>query len=229
MRDHELLRELNRATTPVRRPGPLVVLWRWRYEIGTAGLLGHAAVTAPGPVLAVAAVTLLMIALWPAARSEVWGRIRCVVTAHRIRVGLAEAYVVNRRGRIPAVLWCAPAPYGERVWVWCPAGTGPADLERGRATIAGACWAADVVVRPHPRMPHRVLLEVIRPGPARLWPRGRHAAGDEARPRPPEWSARHPIREECEVRGAKQGEGSQGPDDSSYASRARRKGREETQ
>ena len=167
MLERDLLAGINHATTPLSRPNPLVVLWRWRYEVASVavlGALGYAAVAATGPVLIGTAVVLAAVALWPPARSEVWGRIRCVVTAHRIRVGFVEAYLVNRRGKIPAVLWCAPAPFGERVWVWCRAGITPEDVERGRSTIAGACWALDVLVWPHPRRPHWVLLEVIRAG-----------------------------------------------------------------
>jgi hypothetical protein len=85
-----------------------------------------------------------------------------VVTAHRIRVGFVEAYVVSRRGKIPAIVWCAPAPFGERVWVWCRAGTSAEQIERGRTVIATACWAADVVVRSRDGSPHWVLLEVVR-------------------------------------------------------------------
>ncbi|MFG1942307.1 hypothetical protein [Nonomuraea sp. NPDC048826] len=167
MLERELLAELNHATTPLARPNPLVALWRWRYETAAlvlAGALARAVVVATGPALIAMAAVLAMVALWPPARSEVWGRIRCVVTAHRIRVGFVEAYLVNRRGKIPAVLWCAPAPFGERVWVWCRAGITADDLERGRSVIAGACWAADALVWPHPRKPHYVLVEVIRTG-----------------------------------------------------------------
>ncbi|MFB9525878.1 hypothetical protein [Nonomuraea roseola] len=154
--NRRLLDELNRATTPTARPNPLVVLWRWRYEIGLPVLLSFA-IRQLGPVVLLFAAVLL----WPPARSEVWGRIRCVVLAHRIRVGCVEAYVVNRRGKIPIVLWCAPAPFGARVWVWCRAGTTPDQLEAGRQVIAAACWVSEVVVLPHPRHGHRVLLEVV--------------------------------------------------------------------
>ncbi|MFI6709945.1 hypothetical protein ACIBF7_26145 [Nonomuraea sp. NPDC050478] len=157
-----ILEDLRLLTPPILRPHPPTVLWRWRYEIGLAGVLAYAVAVATGPALIAIAAVLVMVALWPPARSEVWGRIRCVVTAHRIRVGFVEAYVVSRRGKIPAILWCAPAPFGERVWVWCRAGITVADIERGRERIAGACWAADVVVCPHPRTPHRVMLEVVR-------------------------------------------------------------------
>ncbi|MEU4233053.1 hypothetical protein AB0F17_52925 [Nonomuraea sp. NPDC026600] len=165
--NRRLLDELNRATTPISRPNPLVVLWRWRYEVTTVvclPLLAYLIVTSFGPIsLAVVAVPAVIV-LWPPARSGAWGRIRCVVTAHRIRVGLVEAYVVNRRGKIPVIVWCAPAPFGERVWVWCRAGTTPSAIGQGRDVIAAACWASEVVVRPRSGSPHWVLLEVIRQG-----------------------------------------------------------------
>jgi hypothetical protein len=160
-----LIAELDRATTPVSRPNPLVVLWRWRYEIIAAAgvpLTGYVLVDAFGLLSVAIAAVPAAIALLPSARAEAWGRIRCVVTAHRIRVGFVEAYVVSRRGKIPAIVWCAPAPFGERVWVWCRAGTSAEQIERGRTVIATACWAADVVVRSRDGSPHWVLLEVVR-------------------------------------------------------------------
>lgn len=170
MRNRRLLDELNRATTPIARPNPLVVVWRWRYEAGLV-VLGPLAVyqliVSFGPVSWWAGTVPIAIVLWPQARSEAWGRIRCVATAHRIRVGFVEAYVVNRRGRIPAILWCAPAGFGERAWVWCRAGITPTDLEEAAEVIASACWASEVRVLPHERAPHWVLLEVVRQGRAR--------------------------------------------------------------
>ncbi|NRQ31952.1 hypothetical protein HII36_08875 [Nonomuraea sp. NN258] len=165
MLSRDLLDELNRATTPIRRPHPLVVLWRWRYEAALLVLL-VCLVAAAGTVSLAAAAVPVAIVLWPQARSGAWGRIRCVVTAHRIRVGLVQAYVVSRHGKIPAVLWCAPAPFGERVWLWCRAGTTAGQVEQGREVIAAACWATEVLVHPSPSNPHRVLLDVVRQGRA---------------------------------------------------------------
>ncbi|MEU7739407.1 hypothetical protein [Nonomuraea sp. NPDC049158] len=180
--NRRFLDELNRATTPISRPNPLVVLWRWRYEVATViclPLLAYLIVTSFGPISLAAMAVPAVIVLWPPARSGAWGRIRCVVTAHRIRVGLVEAYVVNRRGKIPVIVWCAPAPFGERVWLWCRAGTTPSVVEQGREVIAAACWATEVVVRPRAGSPHWVLLEVIRRGRSirTLSEKARHARG----------------------------------------------------
>jgi hypothetical protein len=165
MVSRRLLDELNRATTPIARPNPLVVLWRWRYEIATVLLLPvlvGVIVSYFGAFSPAAVAVPAAIALWPPARSEAWGRIRCVVIAHRIRVGLVEAFVVSRRGKFPVIVWCAPAPFGERVWLWCRAGTTPSAIEAGREIIAAACWAAEVIVRPRDASPHWVLLEIVR-------------------------------------------------------------------
>ncbi|GGO83571.1 hypothetical protein [Nonomuraea cavernae] len=174
-----LFEELHRAALPITRPNPVVVGWRWRYEIGAAfalPLVGYVFVDGLGPMSPIAGVVIGLILLWPPVRSEVWGRIRCVVTAHRIRHGFVEAYIVSRRGKIPVILWCAPAPFGERVWVWCRAGTTATHIEQGREIIAAACWAADVTVRPRDGSPHWVLLEVTR--------RGRAGAAQPPEPRP---------------------------------------------
>ncbi|GAA4060744.1 hypothetical protein [Nonomuraea soli] len=158
MTKRRLLDELNRATTPTARPNVLVALWRWRYELGAAITI-VLVVTTVGPLPL--AVPLLLL-LWPPGRSEVWGRIRCVIVAHRIRVGFVQAYLVNRRGQIPVIAWCAPAPWGERAWVWCRAGITPGEIADRPEVIATACWAHSVEVLPHPRKPHWVLLEIVR-------------------------------------------------------------------
>ncbi|MGW0804945.1 hypothetical protein [Nonomuraea sp. NPDC002799] len=167
MKDPNLFARVNRATTPYPRANVLVVLWRWRYELVTFALAAAfcgGAVEILGPASPTVGVVPVAVALWPPARSEAWGRIRCVITAHRIRVGLIEGYVVSRRGKIPMILWCAPSYPGERVWIWCRAGTVAADVERARHIIATTCWAADVLVRPHPDRPHLVRLDVVRRG-----------------------------------------------------------------
>lgn len=117
---HLVLRFIERETSPVARPGPLVVLWRWRYE--TALLLGGpavgvVAVRAVGPAAAIVAGSLvvLLVLVWPQARREVAGRFWCVVTPHRVRKACAEALIVNRRGKLPVILRTKPEPFGERV------------------------------------------------------------------------------------------------------------------
>ena len=171
--NRELLKDLHQVTTPHAKANPLLVLWRWRYEIALP-ILVLAGFLAMGPVAPAMGAIPLVAILWPTARAQVWGRIRCMATAHRIRVGCIEAYVVNSKGKIPPILWCAPTPIGERVWLWCRAGITVGDLEAAREIIARACWATDIYIHPHPRSPHRVLLEVVRPDrmPERPIPQG---------------------------------------------------------
>jgi hypothetical protein len=67
MRAAPRLEELNRATTPVSRPNPLVVLWRWRYDIGVligVPLIVHGLVDAFGalPLAGLAVPAALVVA-----------------------------------------------------------------------------------------------------------------------------------------------------------------------
>ncbi|GIH89997.1 hypothetical protein Psi01_06270 [Planobispora siamensis] len=157
------------AIIPMGRPGLLTLAWWWRYEIML--VVGLPVVTLwaaarfgwPRVIAVMLALALLVISV-PVARREVWGWIRCVYVAHRIRSGCVEALVVNRRGRIPSVLWTAATPYGERVWLWCRAGTTATELERAGEILAVCCLAPAVEVSAHPRHPALVLVDVIRYG-----------------------------------------------------------------
>lgn len=149
----------------VARPNPLVVAWRWRYEIilATGVPAGVFAVVAAGYAAWLVGTVALVVAVlttWPGVRQAVRGRFWVVVTQHRIRRGCAEALIVNRRGRLPAVLWTRAVPYGERVWLWCRAGMTASDFEKAGPTLAVACWAAEVRVVRQERA--RVALDVIR-------------------------------------------------------------------
>jgi len=165
----QLVSTLQRVLVPPVRPNPLVVMWRWRYEliaICTAVLvvIGLPRAGTAGTVVAGAAAltAIVVLARWPAGRRRVAARAWCVVTPHRIRAACAQARVYSTRGRLPAVLCCAPRHYGEWVLLWLPAGVTVGDLRAGRDVIATACYASDVRVVPHPRYRHIVALEVIR-------------------------------------------------------------------
>ncbi|MEV4295604.1 hypothetical protein [Microbispora rosea] len=165
---HLVLRFIERETSPVARPGPLVVLWRWRYEamllVGGPAVVG-VAVRAAGPAVTIVAGSLvgLLVLLWPQARREVAGRFWCVVTPHRVRKACAEALIVSRRGKLPVILRTRPEPFGERLWVWCRAGTSPGDLEQARDMIAAACWLAhEVRIARDPHRTSVVIVDVLR-------------------------------------------------------------------
>jgi hypothetical protein len=162
-----LLGLLHQAIIPPARPNLIVLVWRWRYElalmVGLALVLG-ALVGALGPswaLLLVTAVTTVL-AGWPAARHRLVARLWCVLTPHRLRAGWAQARIQSRRGRLPAILWCAPKTNGERVLVWCPAGVTAEDFVAARRVLASACYALEIEVVPHPRYQHLVILGVIR-------------------------------------------------------------------
>lgn len=86
----------------------------------------------------------------------------CVITPHRLRVGLKQARIYNTRGSLPAIIRTARAPYGERVHVWCPAGATVEGIRSAGPVLRGACWAADVTVTRDELRSHLVTIDVIR-------------------------------------------------------------------
>lgn len=166
-RPEQLLDDLGQALVRVTRPNPLVVSWRWRYELILLAVvpLGLAALSRVlgvwGATAAVAAGAATM-AVWPAVRRALVARFWCVVTPHRVRVGCVQTRLHSRSGRLPAVLWTSAIPEGETVVLWCPAGTTPQDFAAVHEQMATACLATTVVVVPHPERAHLVTLTVVR-------------------------------------------------------------------
>jgi hypothetical protein len=165
---HLILRLIESATSPVARPGPFVLLWRWRYEVGLAigapgcWLLMDRQLGWTAAITTIAAV-LFVAALWPPARTELAARMWCVITPHRIRKGMAQALIVTARGKLPIVFYTRPEAFGERLWIWCRAGTSPADLIGARDLLAAACWlASDVRIARHPDRASLAIVDVIR-------------------------------------------------------------------
>ncbi len=157
---------LHQDLMPLKPPNVFAILWRWRWEIGI--IVGLAAVltflitrlgwlTAP-VVVAIAAV----VAGWPEARYWLLAHIRCIVTAHRVRTGLAQAWIQTRSGRLPVILLTRPECYGERVYIWCPAGISLEDFDDAADVLCAACWATDIVVSASERYAHIVILDVVR-------------------------------------------------------------------
>ena len=87
---------------------------------------------------------------------------RCVITAHRVRAGCVQARILTWAGKLPVILRTSPRPHGERVFIWCRAGTCPEDFAAGSHVIRSACWATDIRVWSHPRYSHLVILDIIR-------------------------------------------------------------------
>lgn len=160
---------LQYAFGTVTRASPIVAAWRWRYELAaTAGLaagwiaLGIAAGTAiTAGLLAGLAGTA---ACSSRGRQFLAAHAWRIVTPHRVRVGCAQAWIHSRNGKIPAVVLTTRQPFGERVYIWCRAGTSADDLTSARGLLAAACWADDVRVARSHRYAHLVMLDVIRSG-----------------------------------------------------------------
>jgi hypothetical protein len=174
-----LLSDLQRDLRPVAPPNVLVLLWRWRYEAGLlAGVPAAIFVLISrlgwvwGPV--VIGVTVVTLATWPDARLWLGAHARCVITAHRVRTGCAEAWIHSRRGKLPVILLTSPRPYGERLYIWCRAGTCLEDFQDAVDVLRSACFAADIRVTCSTRSAHIVILDVIREapvqGPSASWP-----------------------------------------------------------
>jgi hypothetical protein len=160
-------RTLLSVTSGARRLRLPVAAWRWRYEIALAIVI-PAAIAALLTVLGLwwALVDATLIAMFliacPPARAAIIARTWCVITAHRVRTGCAEAFLVSRRGALPVIYSTTPTPYGQRVKLWCPAGIVAADFESAADLVAAACWAREVRVSHDPLRVHLVILDVIR-------------------------------------------------------------------
>jgi hypothetical protein len=160
----QLVRELGAG----RRPGPVLLLWRWRWELGVVATGCWLAYAVPPHVLlpAVGVIVASCVGL-PALRQLVRGRFWCVATQHRLRTGLRESDVRSWSGRMPAVVWTSARPHGEHVLLACPAGVDIARIAAARRELAGACWAVDVAVQPHPRYANLAAVDVLRRSPKR--------------------------------------------------------------
>ena len=140
-------RELGLATVVVRRPNPLVVLWRWRYELGVvAGLALDLLRVGPlwtvlGGLSAVAVVVATPL------RRYAW----CVVVQHRIRTACKHLWLHSRTGRLPMLLWTRPVPGGVRCTLWCRPGVAAEDFAAVDERFAAACWSRAAEVEPDPR------------------------------------------------------------------------------
>jgi len=162
---------LEQILVTVARPNPIVLLWRWRYEVALAALIGLPTAALVQAVGAAAAVTLaaavaltggIALSLSPALRRFARARAWCVITPHRVRAGCAQARIHSRQGRLPFVLLTSAAPYGERVLLWCRAGTSIEDFRSARPILTAACWAAEIQVTSSRRHSQLVILDVIR-------------------------------------------------------------------
>ena len=168
-RDTRVPTDLRRLIS-IAAPSLPVIAWRWRYEIVLVSGLSvslAAAVTSFGAVPTIIAVIVMALTVlcWPPARRFAVNRAWCTITPHRVRAGCVESLIYSSRGKIPIILWTVHQPFGERILLWCRAGTSIDDFITSRAILTSACWAQDIAVLPDIRHPHLVTRDVIRRPP----------------------------------------------------------------
>jgi hypothetical protein len=159
--------DLESLNGPEPRPSVPVLLWRWRYEVTAAGATTGLVIMlvtklgGEGATMSLATLAGLLSPPWP---PWLTARLWCVVTPHRLRSGFVQARIQTRRGRLPVIVRTTPAPFGERVRLWCPAGISVEDFRSAREILRAACWARDVRIIRNEHQSHRVTLDVIRRG-----------------------------------------------------------------
>jgi hypothetical protein len=136
--------------------------------------------------LAGAAIVTATAAAWRPAREAVRAAAWCVITPHRVRTCLAQSWACNRSGKLLAVIRASATPAGERVMVWCGAGTSFENIEACATLLAAACWARHAIVTRSDRFAHIVYIDVIRRTDWRPWAGNEQSPG-EPDPRTPPW------------------------------------------
>ena len=202
----QALAALQYALGTVPPPNPLVFVWRWRYEL-TLGIGLPVALFVLGGITvmlgSVAAIAVLVggALSWAPTRRYLIARVWCIITPHRVRVGCVQAWIHSRRGKIPIVLVTTRQSFGERVHIWCRAGTSAVDFTSAVPLLTAACWARDIRINGNERFAQRITLDVIRqvppsqPGDTELGRRTGHVpaprtpldgtVGGRTRPAPP--------------------------------------------
>jgi hypothetical protein len=152
---------------PPARPSLVVIGWRWRWEIGVVvgaalGVVVLLRVLGPEWTIGTCSGLAGVVAVSPPCRGWLRQRAWCVITAHRVRTGCAQACIRSASGKLPVVLATVSRPYGQRVVLWCRAGTCADDFAIARDMLAAACWASEVRVFKDDRRAQLVVLDVVR-------------------------------------------------------------------
>jgi hypothetical protein len=164
-REEELLDTLERAVTPRRRTLLPALIWAWRKELALAAgiaVLFVAVMRTSSLVWAVVGLSAAVGAFSPPWSEQLRAFGWQLITPHRVRIGLYQARIQNRSGRRPMIIQVTSEPFGERVRLWCPAGTSAEDIYAARDVLRAACWAADVRVARDEQRSHLVTVDVIR-------------------------------------------------------------------
>jgi hypothetical protein len=155
----------------VQRPRLPARLWHLRHAVAVAaapgGLVWFGAATNPLEPAALVAATVLSFVTVPEMRRWSVARYRCAVVPHHIRSIFVRNGICADDGRMPAILWTAPTPYGVRVRVRCPIGMPPQRIVDAQDDICAACDAENIVVVREPR--RRTVIIGLWFGPARWW------------------------------------------------------------
>ncbi len=149
---------------PRRKPNIFDLVVRWRVEIVLAVLAVATWLQVGGRNTAIAGgITLASVLLVAPLRHLA---VRCwelLISPHRVRAGLVQAGVADRRGALPWVLWAVPMGGAIRVDLVLRAGTTVEDVRGASPVIAGACGAAHIDVVERPGRPDRVSVILLRP------------------------------------------------------------------
>jgi hypothetical protein len=172
-REHRRLVRMLRPA-PVHRPSlaRAVVGWVWRHLpelIAVLVVLRCWAWLADqfGPQWSLGAVVAVSAVVfgWGRSRQAVLAAFWCTVTRHRLHAALVEVRATTRDGRLPLFLLVKPAPFGERVWLWCRAGISAEDIEDESDRLRAALWASDVRIARDRRWSSLVTVDVVRRDP----------------------------------------------------------------
>lgn len=166
-----LLPGLEASLRPYRRATILGYAWWWRYEIGimlglSIGMYMLIRLAGPDQTVMGVALTAALLGPWPATHRAVTASAWVIITPHRLRGGFIQARIHAQNGRLPTILRTTQQPFGERVLVWCQAGTSAADFQAAHGILAAACWAAAIKVTSDEWHTHLVTLDVIRQHPS---------------------------------------------------------------
>jgi len=141
--------------------------WRWRTELLILGGLLAALAWLSGQITIRWAAVVLAAALGiifgvPHSRRFTVRRFWCVLARHRFCRLCWEARLHTRAGRLPVVLWTRPTRVGERLTVWCRAGTCAEDFAQHTGELAAACYAREARVTPNTAWSQLVTIDIIR-------------------------------------------------------------------
>jgi hypothetical protein len=159
---------LRRVLPPtLHRAGPVAVLVRWRVEVllccGVTALWHYGGIVAMGLLGAALATLVALAVVEPGIRAVLVTASQMVLVPHRVRSGLAQAGVTDRRGRLPWILLARPSGPALLVHLWLRSGTTIGDLRDAAPLISTACGAAHVEIQQLSPRNDRARLYILRP------------------------------------------------------------------